>query len=140
MSRHRVDEIEGGTCVVPRELHCLLDALRNLGVGERPLGEHRSIERCIGRHRVQQECAHHQQRHPPCVVGPDDAQPLQAIILGDVDGGDVVLNLLLVLLRDAPLPPRLRGLFDQALGELRQRGGGVVLEVEPLRVPPLVGR
>ena len=51
----------------------------------------------------------------------------------------MVPDLLLVLLWDTPLPPRLRDLFDQALGELRQRGGGVVLEVEPLRVPPPVG-
>ena len=39
------------------------------------------------------------------MVGPDDAQPLQAILLMDVDGGDVVLDLLLVLLQDAPLTP-----------------------------------
>ena len=54
-----------------------------------------------------------------------------------MDGGDVVLNLLLVLLRDAPLPPLLWSLFDQTPGELRQRDGGVILEVEPLRVSPL---
>ena len=57
-----------------------------------------------------------------------------------MDGGDVVSSLLLVLLRDAPLPPLLRDHFDQAPGELRQRGGGVILEVEPLRVSPFVGR
>ena len=37
-------------------------------------------------------------------------------------------------------PPLLRGLFDQAPSELQQKGGGIILEVEPLRVPPLVGR
>ena len=52
----------------------------------------------------------------------------------------MVSDLFLVLLRDAPLPPLLQSLFDQAPGELWQRGGGVILEVEPLRVPPLVGR
>ena len=52
----------------------------------------------------------------------------------------MVSDLLLVLLRDAPLPPLLWGLFDQALGELRQRGSGIILEVEPLQMPPLVGR
>ena len=55
-----------------------------------------------------------------------------------MDGGDVVSDLL-VLLRDAPLPPLLWGLFDQAPSELWQRGGCGILEVEPLRVPPLVG-
>ena len=57
-----------------------------------------------------------------------------------MDGGDVVSDLLLVLLRDAPLPPLLQGLFDQAPGELWQRGGGVILEVEPLQVPSLIRR
>ena len=51
----------------------------------------------------------------------------------------MVLDLLLVLLQDAPHPSLLRGLFDQAPGELRKRGGGVILKVEPLRVPSLVG-
>ena len=98
ISRHQEDEIEGGTRIVPRGLHCLLDALRDLGVGERPLGERRSIERRLGRHRVQRERTRHQRCHPPCVVGPDDARPLQAILLKDVDGGDVVPDLLFVLL------------------------------------------
>ena len=52
---------------------------------------------------------------------------------------NIFSDLLLVLLRDAPLPPLLRGLFDQASGELWLRGGGVILMVEPLRVPPVVG-
>ena len=51
----------------------------------------------------------------------------------------MVSNLLLVLLWDAPLPPLLWSLFDQAPGELWQRGGSVILEVESLRVPPLIG-
>ena len=38
------------------------------------------------------------------MVIPDDARPFQAILLQDVDGGDVVSDLLLVLLWDAPLP------------------------------------
>ena len=49
-----------------------------------------------------------------------------------MDGSDMVSDLLLVLLRDALLPPLLQGLFDQAPDELRQRGSGVILEVEPL--------
>ena len=73
------------------------------------------------------------------MVGPNDARPLQAVLLEDLDGSDVVPDFLLVLLRNTPLPPRLRGFFDQAAGELRYRGSGVVLEVEPLRMPPRVG-
>ena len=73
------------------------------------------------------------------MVGPNDTRPLQAFLLEDLDGGDVVPDFLLVLLRDAPLPPRLQGLLDQAPGELWQGGNSVVLEVESLRVPPLVG-
>ena len=84
----------GGTRVVPRGLHHLLDPLRDLGVGKH-----------LGRHRIKRERTHHQWRHPPCVVGPDDVLPLQATLLEDVDGGDVVLDLLLVLLQNAPLPP-----------------------------------
>ena len=98
MSWHLVDEIKGRTHVAPRELHCLLDALRDLGVGERSLGEHRYIELRLGLHRVQWEHTHHQRCHPPCVVGHDDGRPLQAILLEDVDGDNVVLDLLLVLL------------------------------------------
>ena len=46
---------------------------------------------------------------------------------------------LLVLLWDTPLPPRLQGLFDQAPNELRQGGGGIILEIEPMRMSPVVG-
>ena len=76
MPRQRVDEVESGTHVVPQRLHRLLDALRELGVGERPLGKRHSIERRLRHHRVQRERVRHQRRHPPCVIGLDDAQPL----------------------------------------------------------------
>ena len=72
---------------------------------ERPLGERCSIERRLEHHHIKREHAHHQRRHPPCVVGPNDARPLQAVLLEDLDGSDVILDLLLVLLWDAPLPP-----------------------------------
>ena len=107
MPRQWVDEVEGGTRVIPQRLHHLLDALHDLGVGERPICKRHSIERCLGRHRVQRERARHQQCHPPCMVSPDDARPLLAILLQDVDGSNVVSDLLLVLLWDVPLPPLL---------------------------------
>ena len=47
-----VDEVEGGTYVIPQSLHHLLDALHDLRVGERSLGERRSVERRLGRHRI----------------------------------------------------------------------------------------
>ena len=52
MSQHWEDEIEGGTRIIPRGLHGLLDALRDLRVGERPLGERHFIERRLRRHRL----------------------------------------------------------------------------------------
>ena len=53
------------------------------------------------------------------MVGPDDVRPFQVILLQDVDGGDVVSDLHFVLLWNAPPPPLLWGLFDQAPGELQ---------------------
>ena len=54
------------------------------------------------------------------------------------DGLEDVTHPLLFLDGWPPWPHR-RRLFDQAPSEDRQRGGGVVLQVEPLRVPPLIG-
>ena len=51
----------------------------------------------------------------------------------------MVLDSLLVFLWDSPLPPRVWDLFDEAPDELWQGGGCIVLDVEPMRIPPLVG-
>ena len=50
----------------------------------------------------------------------------------------MVLDPLLVFFRDIPLPGP-QDLFDDAPGEHRQGGGNVVLDIKPLRMPPLVG-
>ena len=66
---------------------------------------------------------------------PDPFTPL----LQNSDGGEMVLDFLLIFIRDPPLPPRFWGLFDEATGERWQGGGCVVLDVEPMRMPPLIG-
>ena len=43
-ARHRIHKVKDGAGIVPRRLHCLLDALRYFGGGELSLSEHRPIE------------------------------------------------------------------------------------------------
>ena len=50
----------------------------------------------------------------------------------------MVLDPLLIFVRDTPLL-RPRDLFDEEPGVQRQGGGHIVLDVKPLRIPPLVG-
>ena len=50
----------------------------------------------------------------------------------------MVLDLLLVFAWDTPLP-RPRDLFNDAPRERRQGGSNVILDVKPMRMPPLVG-
>ena len=69
-----------------------------------------------------------------------------------MDSGDVVSDLLLILLQDGALPPLLQGLFDQAPDELRQIrdaeaenlsiGGGdaSIRDLEPVCLGPPCGR
>ena len=50
----------------------------------------------------------------------------------------MILDFLLVFIRYTPLS-RLWDLFDNAPGECWQGGSYVVLDVKPMRMPPLVG-
>ena len=72
------------------------------------------------------------------MVGVDDPRPLHAPLLQNPDGGEMVLDFLLIFLRDSP-PPQFQDRFDEAPGELWQGGSYIVLDVELMRMPPLVG-
>ena len=54
----------------------------------------------------------HQWHHPPHMVGADDSLPLQPLLLQEVDGGEMGLDPLFVLLQDTPLPLGIWGLFN----------------------------
>jgi hypothetical protein len=100
--------------------------------------EHRPLEWHIGCHLVEREGAGHQWHHPPCVVRSDDADPTEAATPQERDSVDEVMQPSLFLLNRA-VPPLVWRLFDCASGELWQAGGGVILQIEPQLVPPLVG-
>ena len=72
------------------------------------------------------------------MVGADDPRSLHAPLLQNLEGGEMVLDPLLVFVWDTPLL-RPRDLFDCAPREHRQGGGNIVLDVKPMRMPPLVG-
>ena len=50
----------------------------------------------------------------------------------------MVLDLLLIFVQDTPLP-RLWDFFNDAPRECWQGGGNVILDVKPMRMPPLIG-
>ena len=72
------------------------------------------------------------------MVGADNPRPLHAPLLQSMEGGEKVGDVLLLFSQNAPLP-RLRSLFDEAPGVLRQGGTHIIPDVKPLRMPPLVG-
>ena len=110
----------------------LLGGVRLGGSATRP------VDLRAGRHPVQREGARHQRRHPPRVICPDDTGPTKIVDLQEHDGIKDIAHPLLFLLERSPLP-HLRCLFDEASSEVRQGGDSVVLHVEPLLLPPLVG-
>ena len=71
--------------------------MRNLTIAEQPLGERRPDELRTRHHPIQWEDARHQWRHPPRVIPPDDAGPVEAMGLQEHDGHGGVAHPLLLL-------------------------------------------
>jgi hypothetical protein len=132
---HRVPlDREYGFMILQRLPNMMLD----LRIVKRTSSEHRTIELHIWCHIVQRDGARHQWRHPPRVVRSDDAgaaktTPLQ-VCYGSQKWGEPFL-----LLICGPPHPHRRSLLDHATGEERKGRGVMILDLEPLRMPPFVG-
>ncbi|KAK8448167.1 hypothetical protein SEVIR_8G238775v4 [Setaria viridis] len=119
-------------------LQRLPESLPDLGGSERACRQDGALGRHVGGHDAKRPHSEHQRRHPPGVVRADDPGAGEPLPLQLPNGLQQVGDLPLLLLH-RPVRPYVGRRIDGAAGERRQGGVRVVLHVEPLIMPPLVG-